>query len=109
MGTGRQPAACTTIEGHEVPTEMLPVKLPLTGRSRPYHGQVPKWLLHCPCLCTSLRIDPRSAALALGLFLQCKGCWERESSALCFYNGWLTLPHEMRDSPNIGKGQRPNA
>lgn len=82
-------------------------KAPQTGRSCHYHCQLLKWFLCCPCLFTWLGTDPKSTVVALGPILQCRGCWQSEYSALsASNNGWLTLPHEVEDSPNIGKRLR---
>ena len=82
-------------------------KVPQTRWSCHCHCQVLKWLLCCPCLSTGLGTDPKSTVVALGPLLQCRGCWQSEYSALsASNNGWLTLPHEVEDSPNIGKQLR---
>lgn len=110
VGTGRQPAAYTIFAGHEVwsPSELLPVKLPLTDGAAPtivrcwngscavpacVHpwGRIPG--LHCsPRACSSSAKD--AGNVSLQQFASILGGWR------CLTR-WGTL--------QTGKGQRPNA
>lgn len=61
----------------------------------------------CPCLFTSLGTDPASTVVTRGpVTLVQRMLGKGVFSTFSFYNGWLTLPHEVEDRPNIGRGLR---